>query len=131
MFIQTEPYLAPTGGPTTLGNTFAVRTQASIAFDKLVTGSQKNQCNASKIYFPAESSPLYRPSTQLSMDFAPLSPMQKTLPYHAALMARKPQRTAPLIPLNSQNHTYKDINFNGTNQYVGKIGWGMDRGELA
>jgi hypothetical protein len=65
------------------------------------------------------------------MDFAPLTPLQKTLPYHAALLARNPQRTAPLIPLNSKNHTYKDINYNPTNLYVGKIGWGMDRSELA
>jgi len=61
----------------------------------------------------------------------PLTPLQKSMPYHAALLARKPQRTAPLIPLNCINHTYEGINHNVTNNYVGKIGWGMDKETLA
>jgi hypothetical protein len=61
----------------------------------------------------------------------PLTPLQKAKPYHAALMARKAQRTAPLIPLNSINHTYEGINHNTTNNYIGKIGWGMEKEMLA
>ena len=119
-------YGATYGSPTNIN--YAIRTSASIAFDTMISKGHKNTCNASKIYFPPrETSPL-RPSTT---DLQPLSPMQKQMPYHAALMTRKAQRTEPLVPLNCINHTYQNINFNSTNNYIGKTGWGMERDNLA
>ncbi len=46
-------------------------------------------------------------------------------------MTRKAQRTEPLVPLNCINHTYQTINFNATNNYIGKTGWGIDKDNLA
>ncbi len=44
---------------------------------------------------------------------------------------RTVQRTAPTVPLNSHPHTYKSGFSTPSNNYVGKVGWGAERPDLA
>lgn len=117
-------------------NTHAVRTPASINFDKIIVENHVKHVNSSVIYgaFTTAQSIYQRSGSEgpsSNSKVTPLSPMQKEFPYNAALNVRTPQRTAPLVPLNSQPHTYNAGFHQPKNNYVGKIGWGCERPDLA